>query len=135
MMKGEGSAGDFAHDNKLRERLDFAQWVLDHMEKMSDVQAQGDMKSYERMLTTLIFRLSPWWPKGFDEEFKEVRAKIHKSPQNKLNFERIEGKELLLAKLLDETGIAFTRRKKAKISGGLKRLWEEFPPYLPNKEE
>jgi len=135
MMKDEGSAGDFVHDGKLRERLDFAQWVLDHMEKMSDVQSEGDMKSYERMLTSLIFRLSPWWSPDFAEDFKKIRAKVHKNPQNKLNMDRIEGKELLLAKLLDETGIAFTRRRKAKISGGLKSLWDEFPPYLLNNEE
>jgi len=133
MMPVEG--GEAIYDGKLRERLDFAQWVLDHMEKMSDVQAQGDMKSYESMLTSLIFRLSPWWSPDFAEDFKKVRAKVHKNPQNRLNRVRIEGKELLLAKLLDETGIAFTRRKKAKITGGLKRLWEEFPPYLPNTEE
>jgi len=133
MMPVEG--GEAIYDGKLREHLDFARWVLDHMEKMSDVQAQGDMKSYESMLTSLIFRLSPWWSPDFAEDFKKVRAKVHKNPQNKLNRVRIEGKELLLAKLLDETGIAFTRRKKAKITGGLKRLWEEFPPYLPNTEE
>ena len=134
-MNDEGSASEFTHDGKLRERLDFSQLVLYHMEKMSDAQSEGDMRSYESMLTSLIFMLSPWWHDGFKEDFKKVRAKFHKTPTNKLNKERLEGKQLLLAKLLDETGIAFTRRRKAKISGGLKSLWEAFPPFLPNKEE
>jgi hypothetical protein len=141
MIDGESSF-EFAQDGKLRERLDFSQWVLDHMHRMTDVQAEPDLKAYEHMLNSLIFRLSPWWPKDknedgktFEDRFEVARKKTHKDPRNPINRERLEDKELLLAELLDVTGIAFTRRKKARISGGLKRLWEEFPPFPPNKEE
>jgi len=122
-------------DGKIRERLDFAQWVLDHLEAMTDVQAGPNAKAYEGMLNTLIFRLAPYWPDGFKADLDKARLKTHSNPTNKLNKDRLEEKELLLAQLLDETGIAFTRRKKAKISGGLKSLWEEFPPFLPDSEE
>lgn len=142
MIDGEVAPFELSQDGKLRERLDFSQWVLEHMHRMTDVQAVPDLKAYEHMLNSLIFRLSPWWPKGKDKEgkdfkdrFEEVRKKTHRDPKNPQNRERLEDKELLLAELLDVTGIAFTRRKKAKISGELKRLWEEFPPFLPNKEE
>lgn len=141
MMDDQGDVGQQLDFGKIREKMDFSHWVLDHMEKMSDVQALADIRAYENMLNTLIFRLSPWWPKEKDEEgrdFKDrleaARKKFNKKPDHPSNRERLEEKELLLAELLDEAGIAFTRRKKARISGGLQGLWDLFPPFLPAKK-
>ena len=147
MMAGNEPMGGFeeVQDGKLRERLDFSLWILNHMDRMTDVQAEGNVQKYENMLTTLIIRLTPWWPTEkngddttFKDRFEKARKMNHNDPRNKIHKQRRELKEQLLAELLDATGIAFTRRKKAKISGGAKRLWEEFPPFKnlqPNNEQ
>lgn len=135
MMDAESDSDSFAYDGKLRERMDIAHWVLDHMKRMSEVQAIPDLKAYEHMLNSLLFMLSPWWPNGFEDELTTARKKTNNNPTHHLNRERLEDKVKLLGKLLDETGIAFTRRKKAKISGEVKRLWEEFPPFPQSNEE
>ena len=122
---------------KIRERVDIEQWALEHLMKMSDVQAMGEWGTYEGMLNTFILSLSPYWPEGFEGKWDTVRAvgsEPKYRPDDKIHKERLMKKELLKAELIDAIGIGFTKKRKAKIKGGLKRLWEIYPPIPANKE-
>lgn len=123
--------------DKIRERMDIEQWALEHLMKMSDVQVIGEWGIYEGMMNTFILSLSPYWPDGFKEKWDKVRmlgTEPKYSPGDPIHKERLTEKELLKAELIDAIGIGFTKKKKAKIGGGLKRLWEMYPPIPPSNE-
>lgn len=117
---------------RIRERVDYEQWVFEHLMEMTRVQSEGELRKYENMLNTLILSLSPYWPEGFKEEWEEARSKTHPDPGNPINQQRLEQKELLKAKLIDQIDIGFTKKKKMRLKGGLLKLWEMFPPFPPN---
>jgi hypothetical protein len=123
--------------DKIREKLDIEQWALEHMMKMSDVQALGELTTYESMMNSFILSLSPYWPDGFKEKWDKVRMIAmgpEFSPDDSKHKERLMEKELLKAELIEQIGIGFTKKKKAYLRGGLKRLWEIYPPSTPLTE-
>jgi len=119
---------------RIRERLDYEQWVFEHLLEMTRVQSTGDPETYENMLNTLILTLRPYWPDDFEGRWKVVRGKWHPDRANPINRERVEDKEMLKAELIDKMEIGFTRKKKMIMKGGLEPLFRIFPPFPPNKE-
>lgn len=122
---------------KIRERLDIEQWALEHMTKMSEVQAYGEWTIYEGMMNSFILSLSPYWPDGFEKKWDEIReigmGPEHDAPDDPLHKQRLMKKELLKAELIDAIGIGFTKKRRAKV-GDLARLWELYPPIPLNNE-
>jgi hypothetical protein len=123
--------------DQIRERMDIEQWALEHLMKMSDVQSVGAFGIYEGMMNSFILSLSPYWPEGFKERWDEIRqmgTDPKYSPGDLIHKERLTGKEMLKAELVDAIGIGFTKKKKARLGGGVKRLWELYPPIPPSNE-
>lgn len=131
-MESESGSMDFQY--KIREKVDYEQWIFEHLMEMTRVQSGGERKKYENMLNTLILSLSPYWPDGFKEKWEEIRKMHHPDPWNKINDERIEAKELLKAELIDKIGVGFTKKRKMQMKGGLLKLWEMYPPFPPSSE-
>lgn len=119
---------------KIREKVDYEQWVFEHLMEMTIVQAKGELKIYENMLNTMIISLSPYWPHDFKEKWDAIRLKSHPDPMNPLNKARLEDKEFLKAELIDRIEIGFTKKKRMKLSKGVLKLWEMFPPFPPSSK-
>lgn len=119
---------------RIRERLDYEQWVFEHLLEMTRVQSIVDPETYENMLNTLILTLHPYWPDGFEERWQKARAKWHPDKSNPINRERVEDKEILKAELIDKMEIGFTRKRHLNISGGMEPLFKLFPPFPQSKE-
>lgn len=118
----------------LREKIDLEQWFFEQLLEMTRVQADGNLKTYENMLNTVMLRFSQYWPEGFEKDWNEARTKIHPDAANPINKDRLEKKERLLSRLMDEIGLGFTKKKKMHITEGVKSLWDLYPPYPPNSE-
>jgi len=119
---------------KIREKIDFEMWVFEQKLEMTRVQAMGDLRTYENMLNSLVNSFYTWWPENFEADWEKARAMTHPDPMNEINKKRLETKEILLAKLIDDMGIGFTKKKKMKITQGVYKLWEIFPPFPPDKQ-
>lgn len=120
--------------SSIREKIDLEQWFYEQLLEMTRVQAEGNLKTYENMQNTIILRLRQNWPDGFEAEWNEARKSFHPDPKNIANKTRLELKEMLISKLMDEIGLGFTKKKKMKITKGVQSLWEAFPPFPPPKE-
>lgn len=132
-MESEESAVET--QSRVREKIDYEQWVFQHRLEMTKVQAKGNLSLYENMLNTLINSFSPHWPDGFKEKWELARKIWHPEAKNPINTRRIEQKELLMAELMDQMGIGFTKKQKITIKGGVLELWKMFPPWPPKKNE
>lgn len=119
---------------RIREKIDFEMWVFEQKLEMVRVQSMGDLRTYENMLNSLVNSFHPWWPDDFEGKWKAAREMTHADPLNEINRKRIEAKEILLAGLIDDMGIGFTKKKKMKITEGVYKLWEMYPPYPPEKQ-
>ena len=119
---------------RIREKIDFEQWVFEQKLEMTRVQSQGYAETYENMLNSLVNSFHPWWPEEFEAKWDEARKMVHPDRMNELNRKRLEAKEVLLATLIDDMGIGFTKKKKMKITQGVYKLWDMFPPYPPEKQ-
>jgi hypothetical protein len=119
---------------KIREKIDFEQWVFEQKLEMTRVQSMGDLRTYENMLNSLVNSFHPWWPDDFEAKWEEARKMTHPDPVNEINRKRLEAKEILMATLIDDIGIGFTKKKKMKISQGVPYLWKAFPPFPENKK-
>ena len=119
---------------RIREKIDFEMWVFEQKLEMTRVQSMGDLRTYENMLNSLVNSFHPWWPDDFETRWEEARKMFHVDPMNELNRKRLEAKEILLAGLIDDMGIGFTKKKKMKITQGVYKLWEMFPPYPREKQ-
>ena len=136
MAQAEGEAPPSEQGTyRIRERLDYEQWVFEHLLEMTRVQSVADPVTYENMLNTLILTLHPYWPDGFEARWKEARAKYHPDKNNPLNLERVEDKEMLKAELIDKMEIGFTKKKKMHMKGGLLPLWKMYSPFPKNNEK
>lgn len=131
-MESDESLPEMAY--KIREKIDFEQWVFEQKLEMTRVQSMGDLRTYENMLNSLVNSFHPWWPDGFEAKWDEARKMVHPEPTNELNRKRLEAKEILMATLIDDIGIGFTKKKKMKISQGVYKLWDMFPPNPPDKQ-
>ena len=118
---------------RIREKIDFEMWVFEQKLEMTRVQSMGDLRTYENMLNSLVNSFHPWWPDDFQGKWDEARKLTHADPMNQINRERLEKKEVLLAGLIDDMGIGFTKKKKMKITQGVYKLWEMFSPFPPEK--
>lgn len=118
---------------RIREKIDFEMWVFEQKLEMVRVQSMGDLRTYENMLNSLVNSFHPWWPDDFEGKWELARKKTHPDATNPLNRERLEAKEILLAGLIDDMGIGFTKKKKMNIKDGVPYLWKAFPPFPPNK--
>ena len=104
---------------RIREKIDFEQWVFEQKLEMTRVQSQGYAETYENMLNSLVNSFHPWWPEEFEAKWDEARKMVHPDRMNELNRKRLEAKEVLLATLIDDMGIGFTKKKKMKITQGV----------------
>lgn len=118
---------------RIREKIDFEMWVFEQKLEMTRVQSMGDLRTYENMLNSLVNSFHPWWPEDFEAKWELARKKFHPDATNQINRERLEAKEVLLAGLIDDMGIGFTKKKKMKITQGVYPLWEMYSPFPPEK--
>ena len=119
---------------RIREKIDFEMWVFEQKLEMVRIQSMGDLRTYENMLNSLVNSFHPWWPENFEVKWEEARKKTHPDATNPMNRERLEAKEVLLATLIDDMGIGFTKKKKMRITQGVYKLWEIYPPFPPDKQ-
>ena len=119
---------------RIREKIDFEMWVFEQKLEMTRVQSMGDLRTYENMLNSLVNSFHPWWPDDFEAKWELARKKFHPDATNQINRERLEKKEVLLATLIDDMGIGFTKKKKIRITQGVYKLWEMYPPYPREKQ-
>jgi len=119
---------------RIREKIDYEQWVFEQKLEMTRVQSMGDLQTYENMLNSIVNGFHPWWPDGFETKWEDTRKMSHPDRQNEINRKRLEAKEILMATLIDDMGIGFTKKKKMKFSQGVPYLWKAFPPFPENKK-
>jgi hypothetical protein len=119
---------------RIREKIDYETLIFIRKEEMIFAQSRGELEKYENMLNSTVNDFHPLWPDDFEAKWKKLREMRHPDPGNALNKQRIEEKETLLADLIDGLGLGFTKKKKMKITQGVYKLWEMFPPYPREKQ-
>jgi len=118
---------------RVREKVDFEQYLFEFMLNQADVLADGNMDVYETMQNALLAKLSPYMSKAQTKELNDIRKMIttigDQSPEaQRINKERMEKKDELTSKILHELGTQLTPRKQARISKGMPLIWKAYPP-------
>ena len=124
-----GSQPPMESGKRVQERMDFEGFLFEFELIMTGVLAEGRMPVYENMMNAEVHML---WSRMSDErkkEWAELRKMIDPMDEDRMNKNRIEGKQILLTVIKEDLGILFTPKKIGYIRHGVAKLWDLYPAY------